>query len=259
MIQAVVALVVVLGVDAINFLTASKASKEAYRSATLLKSLKVNVVIVGASGVGKTTLAQYILPNATILSASESEKILQLLESGSEVIIKHLELSANYKLLLQKIDSSNARVVATSLTTQFAEHFSMQITLPSLQERQEDIEVLIEKFQNDAEEFYKKGSVALHFKPDITTNAHSLKQQVFFHYLMSDVSEKNLMELIENYLYEKLGGNSDYSKFLPLYEVPLIRAGLKRFTSQLKLAEHLGLNRNTLRKKIQENKDYLDE
>jgi DNA-binding protein Fis len=77
------------------------------------------------------------------------------------------------------------------------------------------------------------------------------------HYLLQEINEKEIMEIMENFLYEKLGSNSDYRKFLPLYEAPLIRAGLKKFKSQLQLADKLGLNRNTLRKKITENKNYL--
>lgn len=259
MIQVVVELVAVLGVDVINFLTASSASKEAFRSATLLKSLKINALIIGEQGVGKLTLAQYILPNATIVDASASSKVLQLLETSSELIIKHIEQASNIKLLLTKIQTSNARVIATSINEQLKNSFSMQITLPPLKNRKEDIKVLMDKFHKDAAIFYNKEHLELNYTPDISANAHSLKQQVYFQFLMSDVSEKNLMQLIENYLSAKLGSNSDYSKFLPLFEVPLIRAGLKRFKSQLKLSEHLGLNRNTLRKKIQENKEYLDE
>jgi DNA-binding protein Fis len=64
------------------------------------------------------------------------------------------------------------------------------------------------------------------------------------------------MQVTEKYLYDRLGSHNDYRNFLYLYEVPLIRAGLKRFKSQLQLADKLGLNRNTLRKKIAENKEY---
>ncbi|TNF45412.1 MAG: Fis family transcriptional regulator, partial [Epsilonproteobacteria bacterium] len=39
---------------------------------------------------------------------------------------------------------------------------------------------------------------------------------------------------------------------LGLYEKPLIEAGLKKFGSQLQLSQVLGINRNTLRKKIHE-------
>jgi DNA-binding protein Fis len=65
------------------------------------------------------------------------------------------------------------------------------------------------------------------------------------------------MDIMENYLAPKLGSNSDYRKFLYLYETPIIRAGLKKFKSQLQLSDRLGLNRNTLRKKIADNKEYL--
>jgi DNA-binding protein Fis len=62
---------------------------------------------------------------------------------------------------------------------------------------------------------------------------------------------------MQNYLVDRLGSNNDYRKFLYLYEVPLIKAGLFRFKSQSQLADKLGLNRNTLRKKITENKNHL--
>ncbi|HIP51799.1 MAG TPA: Fis family transcriptional regulator, partial [Campylobacterales bacterium] len=55
-----------------------------------------------------------------------------------------------------------------------------------------------------------------------------------------------------NYLFEEIKGNNAYREHLGLYEKPLIEAGLKKYKSQLKLAGVLGLNRNTLRKKIQE-------
>jgi DNA-binding protein Fis len=57
-------------------------------------------------------------------------------------------------------------------------------------------------------------------------------------------------------LEDKIGTNSDYRNNLYIYEVPLIRAGLKKFKSQLQLADRLGLNRNTLRKKIADNSEY---
>ncbi|HHH37125.1 MAG TPA: Fis family transcriptional regulator, partial [Epsilonproteobacteria bacterium] len=58
--------------------------------------------------------------------------------------------------------------------------------------------------------------------------------------------------ILHRYLYEHMEGDSDYKTYLPLYEKPLIEAGLEKFGSQLKLSEMLGINRNTLRKKIHE-------
>ena len=65
------------------------------------------------------------------------------------------------------------------------------------------------------------------------------------------------MEIIYNYLVDRLGSQSDYKNFLHLYEAPLIKAGFDKFKSQLQLSDRLGLNRNTLRKKIAENDKYL--
>jgi DNA-binding protein Fis len=76
-------------------------------------------------------------------------------------------------------------------------------------------------------------------------------------YLLQNIQENELIEIIENYLVDKLGSNNDYKNFLHLYEIPIIKAGLQRFKSQLQLSDKLGLNRNTLRKKIADNSKYL--
>ena len=93
---------------------------------------------------------------------------------------------------------------------------------------------------------------------DLSKNAVSLKRQILILSIFKDIGESDIMQLLYSYIVEKLGSGDDYKKFLHLYEAPLIRAGLKRFKSQLQLSEKLGLNRNTLRKKISQNKEYLD-
>jgi hypothetical protein len=81
------------------------------------------------------------------------------------------------------------------------------------------------------------------FTPDVSANSASLKRQVMISYLLQDINDTELMGIIQNYLTGKLGSNSDYRKFLYLYETPLIKAGLEQFKSQLQLADKLGLNR----------------
>ena len=58
--------------------------------------------------------------------------------------------------------------------------------------------------------------------------------------------------ILYHYLLKHLDGNDGYREHLGLYEKPLIEAGLKKFGSQLQLSQILGINRNTLRKKIHE-------
>lgn len=255
-------MVTVADVDATNFITASQGSNEAFKTANLLKTLTVNALIFGESGTGKKTLARYILPSASIFDAADFDELLAILPGSTEIIITHLENSPNLNTLFDVISQNSIRVVATcgyKCTHELIdEMFSVQLSLPPLRERPEDVGVLIESFTLEAEGLFgcAEGFDAQAFQPDLSKNATSLRQQVFLVNLLESVSESELMMIMERYLTDKLGSNSDYRKFLHLYEVPLLRAGLKRFKSQLQLSQRLGLNRNTLRKKIIQNSSF---
>jgi len=250
-------------VVATNFVTASEASYQALKTATLLKTLNVNALIMGEAGVGKKCLASFILPDASIVDASHFDELLVSLESCSELIITNIENSPNIKRLIQTIKEKQVRIIATSKQTfsnEFIDDlFSVKFDIPSLAKRMEDVELLIKLFEAEAVTLFggeQKVDLA-DFRADLSQNAKSLKRQVMVSYLHQDMQDKELMQIIENYLHDKIGSQSDYRKYLYLYEAPLIRAGLDRFTSQLQLSDKLGLNRNTLRKKIADNKQYL--
>lgn len=259
----VVVLVAARVVDA-NYITASASSAQAFKTATLLKTLGVNSLITGEAGVGKKSLARYILPNAPIIDASNFDELLTTLESVNEIIITNLENSPNIKKVLDIVILNNIRVIATAKSSYYNEEvdrlFSIKFDIPPLSQRLEDVEQLVRKFTKEAsllfstnEEFNIKN-----FKPDLSKNSNSLRRQVMISYLLQDIKESELMDIMQNYLVNRLGSNSDYKKFLHLYEVPVIKAGLVKFKSQLQLADKLGLNRNTLRKKIAENSEYLE-
>ncbi|MBN2869914.1 MAG: Fis family transcriptional regulator [Campylobacterales bacterium] len=248
--------------DATNFLTASSASVEAFKTANLLKGLGVNAVIFGEKGTGKQTLARYILPHAPVIDANRFDELLDAIESHSEVIIHRLENVANLKRLIEALQKTRTRVIATSggkyPQEQLDEVFTIRLALPPLRERKEDVAVLTDAFVKEARHTLGK-SEPFNFEgfvPDLSENAVSLRRQVYLHYLFDSIGENDLLGIMEHYLVDKLGSNNDYRQFLYLYEVPLIRAGIKRFKSQLQLADRLGLNRNTLRKKIAEHSEY---
>jgi len=250
-------------VVATNFITASESSHQAFKTATLLKTLNVNSLICGELGVGKKSLAQYILPDATIIEASDFDELLNTLDSVNEIIITNLENSPNIKRTVEAIHSNSIRVIATAKSSfsneLIDEIFSVKFDIPPLRDRLEDVDELVKMYINEASTLFSSSAKfnTENFIPDLSKNSNSLKRQVMIHFLLQDIKEVELMDIIENYLLDKLGSQSDYKNFLHLYEVPLIKAGLNRFKSQLQLSDKLGLNRNTLRKKISDNDRYF--
>ncbi len=253
---------VVQAVAVANFLGTSRASTEAFKTANLLKTLSVNALVYGENGTGKSTLARYILPNAPTLSTHNFDELLEAINSNSELIITHVEEAPNLKRLVDTIVTSKSRVVVTSNSSVqnelLQESFSVRIHIPPLSERREDVRALLELFMQEANSVFgeEKPFEMPAYELDLSQNAVSLRKQLFLHYQFSNIGENDLMAIMEQYLSDKLGSKNDYRKYLHLYEVPLIRVGLKQFKSQLQLSDKLGLNRNTLRKKIADNSHY---
>ena len=262
MILVVVVLAVAMAVAVTKFIAASNASKEAFKTANLLKSLTVNTLIYGERGTGKKTLAKYIVPNASVIDASSFDELVAAIESSNEIIITNIETSPNIHRIFQIIKEKKIRVVATSSSINpneiYDDIFSVKIDLPPLTKRMEDVEALIEIYLDEIKDIVRE-DVKFNrdnFVPDLCDNSISLKKQIFSYAFLENITINELMHLIEHYLEDKIGTNSDYRNHLYIYEVPLIRAGLKKFKSQLQLADRLGLNRNTLRKKIAENSEF---
>lgn len=255
-------LVAALVVDA-SYITASASSAQAFKTATLLKTLSVSSLITGDVGVGKKSLARYILPDAPMLDASDYDELLTTLESSNKIIITNLENSPNIKKILDVVNANNIRVIATAKSSYHDEQadklFSIKFNIPPLSKRPEDVQLLVQKFIKDASLLFcaKEDFKIKNFKPDLSQNSNSLRRQIMINYLLQNINENELINIIQNYLVDKLGSNNDYKNFLHLYEVPIIKAGIERFKSQLQLADKLGLNRNTLRKKIADNEKYL--
>lgn len=66
------------------------------------------------------------------------------------------------------------------------------------------------------------------------------------------MNSNEIEDVLHHYLLKNMDGNDAYREYLGIYEKPLIQAGLKKYGSQLQLSQVLGINRNTLRKKIYE-------
>ncbi len=251
--------------ETINLIAESKSLKEALKSANLLKSLQFNTLISGEPGTGRHTLAAYMMPEAQVLHGDDPNLCKQI-ENNPQIIIDNVESIDSFSKVSQTIQNSGTKIVAIaediSRIGSFESIFSVKIALPPLSEREEDVPLLARKFADEVTMMFGDRSDEP-FEPDIealdlSRNAFSLRRSVFLQYFAARMGKEELLQLNEAYLSSRMSDGDDiYRKELFIYEVPLIRAGMRSFKSQLKMSQAFGLNRNTLRKKITEWKEYL--
>ncbi len=237
----------------VHFLSNSPQIDNIVKGFTLTKSLFVSSLLVGDKHTGKKTLIQTLFPNSIHIDANNSEELFSALESHDEIIIYNFE-----KLLdLASLNFENKRIIAIAnhmeSRVKIEKKFAFIYKMPNLEER-EDLEELIQYFQNQIQkELMIENSVELDVKKlDLTENILSLKASIYKQLINRTLKSEDIESILFEYLLEHVDGNNAYREQLYLYEKPLIKAGLQKYKSQLKLSAILGLNRNTLRKKILE-------
>ena len=238
-----------------TFLSTSEKVQHIIKSFNLTKTLFVSSIIVGEAHTGKKSLARYLFPDTPLVSGEDQEEVQAALENHDELIITDFEKLSNQSAL----DFTNKRIIATANymgnSQVIDELFAFIYTMPSLQERPEDIPPIKELFIKEALSTLiidKDDINSDHIPTNITSNTESLKKSVFLHLMKHSMNAKEIESILYEYLFKHLDGNDGYREYLGLYEKPLIEAGLKKFGSQLQLSQVLGINRNTLRKKIHE-------
>jgi len=238
-----------------TFLTTSDKVQHIIKSFNLTKTLFVSSIIIGDAHTGKKSLARYLFPNAHLVSGSQQEEVEKALEEHEELIITDFEKLSNQT----NFDFSNKRIIATANymgnSSMIDDMFAFIYNMPALNERPDDVEYLKNIFIKEASSTLmidEKSVNTEHIPFNLSSNTKSLKKSIFSYMVKSSMTHDDIQEVIHTYIYKKLEGNDGYREHLELFEKPLIEAGLKKFGSQLQLAHVLGINRNTLRKKIHE-------
>lgn len=238
-----------------TFFTTSDKIQHIMKSFNLTKTLFVSSIIIGDAHTGKKSLARYIFPDAPLVSGKNEEEVKVALAHYDELIISDFEKLSNQSSL----DFSNKRIIATANYLGnpgiIDDLFAFIYNMPSLHERKDDIDYLKNIFVQEALStlMLDKNNIDVDtISLDLTMNTKSLKKSIFLHLAKQSMGTQDIEEVLYQYLFKYLNGNDAYRQYLSLYEKPLIEAGLKKFGSQLQLSQVLGINRNTLRKKIHE-------
>lgn len=258
-------IMVVVVVANTEFIAVSKSSIQALETANLLKNMAINAIILGPSGVGKTVLAKNIV-EADVFSGENLPEIIDSMHSNKSIIIKNFHKITNLELFKKITNETKSRIIATSshkidkkiLDT----FFGFNIKLSPLKDRMDDVKELAKKIYLKAM-FMLFNQKDVNFDDleninyDLSNNAYSLRYSIYKYIFIKNFNEDDIMNILENNLKHKIGTGDDYKKQLYLFEVPLFRAGIKKFNSQLAISQNFGLHRNTIRKKISELQQYL--
>ena len=238
-----------------TFFTTSEKIQHIIKSFNLTKTLFVSSIITGEPHIGKKTLARYLFPNTPVVSGSNQEEVMDALENNDELIITDFEKLSNQS----NFDFSNKRIIATANYVGNAslidELFGFIYTMPPLSQRPDDVAYLSKHFTQEALCVLMMDSTDIDLNDiplNLSKNTQSLKKSIYLYLVQHSMNSSEIEEVLYSYLLKNMDGKDAYREYLSLYERPLIQAGLKKFGSQLQLSRVLGINRNTLRKKIYE-------
>lgn len=236
-----------------EFVASSPQMQEVKKLISLVRGISVNTIIMGDEGVGKSLVAKLIMPNAIVVYGDKPEDVLKALKNFDEIIIEDFERLPNTDSLYmdgKKIVATSKKRIKDSTLDRI---FGIKIDIAPLKDRAEDIPALIKHFFSKAkkelciDEDISMESVAA----DISSNCHSLKRACYHSILCSNISKEQLGSMMEEYFYDHLGESEDnYKIFLELFDSSIINANHRKFKSQLMMSYKMGINRNTLRKKI---------
>jgi DNA-binding protein Fis len=238
----------------VNFISHSSHIQGIIKGLTLSKSLFISTIIWGEPYTGKLTLVRSLFPKANCVDGRDLELVQHTLKNSEELVIYNFDAIPN----IQMLDLENRRIIAIAnydkLPLSIENNFAFIYHMPPLRERQEDVGYFLKNFSREIKRDLGVGE-EIEINPknlDFSQNFQSFKISLHRELIKKTLSKSDIESILFDYLYTMIEGKNAYREHLSLYEKPLIEAGLKKYKSQLKLSEVLGLNRNTLRKKINE-------
>ncbi|HGZ71361.1 MAG TPA: Fis family transcriptional regulator [Nitratifractor sp.] len=225
-----------------------------YQSLQSTKELYVSSILYGDEYTGKKSLVKELYSSSTWVSGEDLEQVQNALANHSQIVITDFEKISN----IDTVTFGNSNIVAISnrkeLDSRIEDKFAFIYRMPPLTERDDDTKLYTDHFTNEAKELFNINADIEIKKEylDLSKNIKSLKSSIYKSVLLQNLSSDDICHTLYSYFIKNYNGANVYKDQLELFEKPLIDAGLELYKSQLKLSEVLGINRNTLRKKINE-------
>lgn len=237
-----------------NLIASSPSLQHVIKGLSLTQTFFVSSLILGEPHTGKKTIAKQLFLKGYWVDGENQKATIEALKNYDEIIIYNY----NANLQFTQQDFAGKRVVAianmSEKTPNFDNLFGFIYIIPPLSQRPEDVTLLSEHYANEAKKLFGSDTETT-LNPerfDISQNNKTLMQSVYSQVFASKLSSDDIEDILRTYLYKNLAKNNGYKELLPIFEKPLLEAGLAKYHSQLQLASILGINRNTLRKKIYE-------
>ena len=237
-----------------KIISESEAVGQIVKGLQLTHSLYVSSILIGPPATGKKTLVRALFPGTPEVDGGNLDALKSALSRENELIITSFDAIADPS----QLDFQNKRILAIAdreINPRIAdEEFAFIYRMPPLKERPEDIKAYTRHFLGEARRiFHCAGEVTLEAEHlDIGDNLLSLRASVYREVLLQSMNAPEIESALYHFFVRTLEGNNAYREHLGILERPMLKAGLERYRSQLKLSEILGINRNTLRKKLHE-------
>jgi transcriptional regulator with PAS, ATPase and Fis domain len=239
-----------------EFIAESEVSKNALKMATLASTLPVQVLIFGEVGVGKKSLARVVAPDAALYDGLELQEMINSstvnLGEFEILIVSDIDKISNIRQFVEKLEQYHIKLIATATNEKesFSEKFAVRIDLLPLSQRKEDLVILSESYLSEANRHFGTDVKIDVIDMDFSKNSISLRESIYRGVIFDSIDEKQMFTLLEKFLFKQMDEKTEYKELLEIFEIPLINASRAKFKSQLQMAKALNINRNTLRKKI---------